>query len=218
MQLILLHSAIWTPAIKQATLNGVSEALSLGEYDWGVMLFILLHSPLKLKKDCSYICIRRPKLILGFIVVYMSFTFFYMLHNWYLFKLKTYNYISSLWMQINCITFNTSNQVSLFCFNTLIKGCYGDRRLNGRWYDSFSESLALKSMMSKARSNRWYFFFQWLYSTFLGPGLIFQFLNLFYTDGRTPWTSDQPVARPLPIHRTTQTQKNAQTYKHPCLE
>jgi hypothetical protein len=24
-----------------------------------------------------------------------------------------------------------------------------------------------------------------------------------FTDGRTPWTSDQPVARPLPKHRTT---------------
>jgi hypothetical protein len=61
-----------------------------------------------------------------------------------------------------------------------------------------------------------YFFFQWLYSPFLGPGLIFQCLNLFYTDCRTPWTSDQPVARPLPIHRTTQTQ-NKRTHKHPCL-
>jgi hypothetical protein len=28
----------------------------------------------------------------------------------------------------------------------------------------------------------------------------------FYTVGRTPWTGDQPVARPLPTHRTTQTQ------------
>jgi hypothetical protein len=27
-----------------------------------------------------------------------------------------------------------------------------------------------------------------------------------FTDGRTPWTSDQLVARPLPKHRTTQTQ------------
>jgi hypothetical protein len=34
----------------------------------------------------------------------------------------------------------------------------------------------------------------------------FQFLNL-YTVGRTPWTSEKPVARPLPTHRTTQTQK-----------
>jgi hypothetical protein len=33
----------------------------------------------------------------------------------------------------------------------------------------------------------------------------FQFHDHF-TDGRTPWTSDQLVARPLPKHSTTQTQ------------
>jgi hypothetical protein len=44
------------------------------------------------------------------------------------------------------------------------------------------------------------------------PFVGLQFHNLFYTDGRTPWTSDQPVARPLPTHRTTQTQnKRTQT-------
>jgi hypothetical protein len=47
---------------------------------------------------------------------------------------------------------------------------------------------------------------------FIGPWPLLQFRNLFYTDGRTPWTSDQPVARPLPTHRTTQTQnKRTQT-------
>jgi hypothetical protein len=40
---------------------------------------------------------------------------------------------------------------------------------------------------------------------------LFQFLNL-YTVGRTPWTGDQPVAKPLLTHRTTQTQnKGTQT-------
>jgi hypothetical protein len=29
---------------------------------------------------------------------------------------------------------------------------------------------------------------------------------IIYTFGRTPWTGDQPVARPLPTHGTTQTQ------------
>jgi hypothetical protein len=52
---------------------------------------------------------------------------------------------------------------------------------------------------------------------FVGPWPL-QFRNLFfYTDGRTPWTGDQPVARPLPTRRTTQTQ-NKRTHKHPCLE
>jgi hypothetical protein len=45
----------------------------------------------------------------------------------------------------------------------------------------------------------------------LGPWPLFQFLNL-YTVGRTPWTGDQSVARPLPIYRTTQTRnKRTQT-------
>jgi hypothetical protein len=35
-----------------------------------------------------------------------------------------------------------------------------------------------------------------------------------WTVGRTPWTGDQPNARPLPTHRTAQ--KNADT--HPCLK
>jgi hypothetical protein len=39
----------------------------------------------------------------------------------------------------------------------------------------------------------------------------------FYTDGRTPWASDQPVARPLPTFKTTQTQ-NKRTHRHPCTE
>jgi hypothetical protein len=49
------------------------------------------------------------------------------------------------------------------------------------------------------------FFFQWLNSPLLGPGRFFSVLIL-YTVGRTPWTGDQPVARPLSIHRTAQTQ------------
>jgi hypothetical protein len=41
---------------------------------------------------------------------------------------------------------------------------------------------------------------------FVGSWPLFQFRNYFYTDGRTPWTGDQPVIRPLPAHRTAQTQ------------
>jgi hypothetical protein len=32
------------------------------------------------------------------------------------------------------------------------------------------------------------------------------FILIIFTDSRTPWTSDQLIARPLPKHRTTQTQ------------
>jgi hypothetical protein len=40
---------------------------------------------------------------------------------------------------------------------------------------------------------------------FAEPWPRLQFLNL-YTISKTPWTGDKPVARPLPTHRTTQTQ------------
>jgi hypothetical protein len=50
----------------------------------------------------------------------------------------------------------------------------------------------------------------WLYSPCETLPL-FEFLNP-YTVGRTPWTGDQPVARLLPTHTTTQTQnKRTQT-------
>jgi hypothetical protein len=45
----------------------------------------------------------------------------------------------------------------------------------------------------------------WLYSPLLNVRRFFSFLIL-YTVGGIPWTGNQPVARPLPTHRTTQTQ------------
>jgi hypothetical protein len=55
-----------------------------------------------------------------------------------------------------------------------------------------------------------------LYRPLLCLGRFFSFLIL-YTVRRTPWPGDQPVARPLPTYRTTQTQ-NKRKYRHPCLE
>jgi hypothetical protein len=48
------------------------------------------------------------------------------------------------------------------------------------------------------------YFFRPLAPT-LERNIISQFIDHF-TDGRTPWTGDQLVARPLPKHRTTETQ------------
>jgi hypothetical protein len=46
----------------------------------------------------------------------------------------------------------------------------------------------------------------------VGPWPLFQFRNPIYTVGRTPLTGNQPVARPLPTHRTAQSQnKRIQT-------
>jgi hypothetical protein len=59
------------------------------------------------------------------------------------------------------------------------------------------------------------FIHQWLYSSLLGPGLFFSSVIFFYTDGMTPWTSDRPVARPLP---TQHKHRRKRTRKHPCLQ
>jgi hypothetical protein len=48
-------------------------------------------------------------------------------------------------------------------------------------------------------------FHHWLYSPFLGPGRFFSFVIL-YTADRSPCTRDQPLARPLPTHKTAQPQ------------
>jgi hypothetical protein len=51
----------------------------------------------------------------------------------------------------------------------------------------------------------------WLCSPFLDLGRFFSFLILYIVD-RNPLTGDQPIARPLSTHRTTQTQnKHIQT-------
>jgi hypothetical protein len=51
------------------------------------------------------------------------------------------------------------------------------------------------------------YIYLWLYSLLLVLGRFFNFL-MFYTVGRTPWTEDQPVSRPLPAHRATHTQQS----------
>jgi hypothetical protein len=49
----------------------------------------------------------------------------------------------------------------------------------------------------------------------LNFGSYFSFLS-FYTVGRTPWTGDQPVARPLPAH-TGQHKHRINAHRHQCL-
>jgi hypothetical protein len=52
---------------------------------------------------------------------------------------------------------------------------------------------------------------------FVGPWPLFSFF-IFYTVGRTPWTGDQPVARPLLTHRITQTQNKCTQTLTPWME
>jgi hypothetical protein len=44
----------------------------------------------------------------------------------------------------------------------------------------------------------------------------FSFSLDLYTFGRTPWSSNRPVARPLPKYRTTETQNKRTQTKHQC--
>jgi hypothetical protein len=46
--------------------------------------------------------------------------------------------------------------------------------------------------------------FHWLYSPPWALASDFQ-IRVHFAGGRTPWTRDQPITRPLPKHRTTQT-------------
>jgi hypothetical protein len=53
---------------------------------------------------------------------------------------------------------------------------------------------------------------------FVGPWPLFQFRNHFYKDGRTPWTSDQPFARPLPKPEQHKHRIKAYAYIHALSE
>jgi hypothetical protein len=83
----------------------------------------------------------------------------------------------------------------------LIDSCFLSFVLNPPKHDSFLTLLNLRNPFL-------------LYPTV--SRLFFHFDH--FTDGRTPWTSDQLVARPLSTHRTTQTQnKHIHIPKHQCV-
>jgi hypothetical protein len=51
------------------------------------------------------------------------------------------------------------------------------------------------------------FFLQRIVQPIQGPGpFSISSVIIFFTDGRTPWTSDELITRRLPKYRTTQTQ------------
>jgi hypothetical protein len=53
------------------------------------------------------------------------------------------------------------------------------------------------------------FLFQWFFQSIQGPGLLFSSVIIFFfTDGSTPWTSNQLFAATASKHMTTQTQNN----------
>jgi hypothetical protein len=82
------------------------------------------------------------------------------------------------------------------------------KRLSGCYGDLWSVVISGGAVITCSSESVWYnhpHHHQWLYSLLLGPGLFFRFV-IRYTVDRTPCTGDQSVARPLPTHRTAQTQ------------
>jgi hypothetical protein len=73
-------------------------------------------------------------------------------------------------------------------------------------YGNGSENNQLGDNFSYVREScQQFFFFSLALQSSWALASDFQFRDTF-TDGRIPWRSDQPLARPLPEHRTTQTQ------------
>jgi hypothetical protein len=90
------------------------------------------------------------------------------------------------------------------CSPTITK-CRNVRLLQTLLYDNVWDLLGLyQKYVFQDTSAGNLFSSLWFYGP-LDLGRFFSSLIL-YTDGRTPWASDQSVARPLPTHRTTQTQ------------
>jgi hypothetical protein len=91
----------------------------------------------------------------------------------------------------------TSKRLSM-CYNEKSPWISESFIITSIWGISIYLSACLSVCLSRAYSPR-------------GRWSLFQFLNP-YTVGRPPWTGDQPVSRPLPTHRTTQTEnKRTQT-------
>jgi hypothetical protein len=72
-------------------------------------------------------------------------------------------------------------------------------------YQPWLACISMHYVVIHAGRITWVTFFFNLSLPLWSIGLIYQFLDHF-TDGRIPWTGDELVARPLPKHRTTQTQ------------
>jgi hypothetical protein len=73
------------------------------------------------------------------------------------------------------------------------------------WMPWDRRTYSLQSPSPEMKVHLYPSIYLWLYSPLLDLGFCFSFLIL-YTVSRTPWTEDQPDARPLPAHRTAQTQ------------
>jgi hypothetical protein len=105
----------------------------------------------------------------------------------------------------------------LFIFKKIVIFCFSDMSLNFKPTGSAYTKTTYLECKHIHIQNRVFLHSSMALQPFVRPWPLLQFRNLIYTDGRTPWTGNQAVARSLPIHRTTQTQ-NKRIYRYQCLE
>jgi hypothetical protein len=140
----------------------------------------------------------------------VKFPFNYELVSYYCYKHEKEKKYKIMCFLLNLLSsFPSWIHYSVFIITSLTCLPHSSRTLSNRIC-----VLALNSYLKSAINNsQWNisYIYLWLYSL-CGPWPLFQFLNP-YTVGTTPWTEDQPVARPLPTHRTAKTQnKCTQTF------
>jgi hypothetical protein len=92
------------------------------------------------------------------------------------------------------------------CGVWLCKRCSSHNKRSVGWNEALCTSGQIETDIKRAAENL--FFISSSYTLVQVSRLSSYSLYLF-TDCRTPWTSDWPVIRPLPKHRSTQRQKNA---------
>jgi hypothetical protein len=97
--------------------------------------------------------------------------------------------------------------MSVCVYSVFVLFCVGNSLVTGWSPSKESYRLCIHSLIHSSINDS---------TAIVGPLPLLQFRNRFYTDSMTPWTSDQPVARPLPTHRTTQT-RNKRIHRHQCL-
>jgi hypothetical protein len=110
-----------------------------------------------------------------------------------------------------CTFTKRTTSLLLILARVLLNKC---KWIEGLWYQLIcNENMALRLIMRQRPVTQRNIFshpfllvsssiFLWLCSPLLDLSQFFSFVIL-YTIGMTPWTGNQPIARPLPAHRAT---------------
>jgi hypothetical protein len=131
-------------------------------------------------------------------------------NSWFLLTLHSNKFIQEIseclsWKQM--ISRNTLRELFIYTLMATLPSFYSCRRQLDSLHVPFCcENLSLFVAIEMWRSSSCAVTdFSMALPAHSGPRPLIQFRNHFYVDDRTPWPSNQSVARPLPKHMTTQT-------------